>query len=622
MIVAPFVCLAAIMLPMNGGISGREMPLNHVREVASGSSGCILQVALDGHMVGFAREGIVMAGGDHAVRIGFVGANAVAPEGFPAGDFPERVVYRNLWDKVDLVYEKTKTGLMKSTYVVSAGGDPGAIQLRYNSEIEPGGDGGLLFNYKTGRLTESRPVAWQEVGSVKKPIAASFRKVSGKEVGFAVKGWDGRSTLVIDPVLEWNTFFGSSGGDRSDINSIKVDSSGNVFVSGMSNAAWGSPMRAFGADWDAFVAMFDGNGNILWNTFLGGSGFDRGYEIALDASGNVFVAGASNASWESPVRAFGGSSDAFVAKLDSSGNLLWHTFLGGVGYDEGRGIAVDASGSVFVTGWSYDWGSPVRAYSGSGDAFVAKLGSSGNLIWSTFLGGSGSDYGFGIAVDGTGTVMIAGHGSAAWGSPVQAYNGGSDAFAARLDGSGNLVWNTFLGGSEEDYSYGIAFDASGNEFISGYSTAGWGSPVRAYTSGDDAFVVKLDPSGNLVWNTFIGGYASDYDAGGIAVDSAGNVFIAGGSDDSWGTPVRAYAENLDAFAAKIGGNGDLLWNTFIGGSGGDMSYGLAIDASGNIYVSGYSSASWGSPVAAHAGGSDALAVKLRLPMISGNTGAG
>ena len=177
---------------------------------------------------------------------------------------------------------------------------------------------------------------------------------------------------------------------------IAVDGSGNVYVSGDSPATWGSPVRAYTSDYDAFAAKLNSSGALTWNTFLGGSGDDGGCAIAVDGSGNVYVGGYSNATWGSPVRAFtpnGLNNDAFAAKLNSSGALTWNTFLGGSGGDSGRAIAVDGSGNVYVSGSSdATWGSPVRAFTaGDNDAFAAKLNSSGALNWNTFLGGSGND---------------------------------------------------------------------------------------------------------------------------------------------------------------------------------------------------------------------------------------
>src|ERR1700674_2746592 len=449
--------------------------------------------------------------------------------------------------------------------------------------------------------------------------------------------------LEIDPALLWNTFLGGSG--ISVGRGIAVDGSGSVYVAGTSEAPWGSPVRAYAADTDAFVARLDATGALVWNTFLGGPGADYGQAIAVDGRGYVYVAGTSApgqaiaangsgnlavvdtrpAMWgTSPVRAYTVGRDAFVAKLDAAkGTLVWNTFLGGLGSDEGLGIAVDGGGNVYVVGTSNaTWGSgPVRAYAVGKDAFAAKLNATnGALVWNTFLGGSGSDEGFGIAVDGGGNVYVAGTSDAPWGSPARAHTAGNDAFAAKLNAaSGVLVWNTFLGRSGKYSAAGIAVDRGGDVYVTGTSNATWGSPVRAYTAGDDAFAARVDAtSGALVWNTFLGGPARTDQGRGIAVDGGGNVYVAGSSDASWGSPVREYSAYDDAFAAtRSATSGALAWNTFLGGPGNDFASGIAVDGGGNVYATGLSNATWGaSPVRAYKGsghfkeGGDAFAAKL------------
>jgi uncharacterized repeat protein (TIGR01451 family) len=208
------------------------------------------------------------------------------------------------------------------------------------------------------------------------------------------------------------------------------------------------------------------------------------------------VTGTSLATWGSPVNAHAaGGSDAFAAQLDSSGVRQWHTFMGSSDSDSGSGIAVDGSGNVYVTGYSCaTWGSPVNPYAGGADTFAAQLDSSGVRQWHTFMGSSGYDRGYGIAVDGSGNVYVAGSSNATWGSPVNAHAGGYDAFAAQLDSSGVRQWHTFMGSSDHDSGSGIAVDGSGNVYVVGSSFATWGSPVNPYAAGgSDAFAAKLGP---------------------------------------------------------------------------------------------------------------------------------
>ncbi|MDD8027348.1 MAG: SBBP repeat-containing protein, partial [Acidobacteriota bacterium] len=529
----------------------------------------------------------------------------------------ERVAYPDVWDGVTVAYEKSDRGIYESSYMIAAGtsGRPAEnIRLRYNRPVRIDMNGDLVILYEQGEMRESVPVAWQERDGTKIPVDVAYRSFGDNEIGFKVGGYNPALPLMVDPILTWNTFLGGSDSDYG--NGIAVDGSGNVYVGGYSYASWGaSPIRAYTSGTDAFAAKLDSGGNLTWNTFLGGSGDDYGKGIAVDVIGNVYVGGESYATWgTSPIRAYTSMTDAFAAKLDSAGNLTWNTFLGGSAEDRGLGIAVDGSGNVCVGGYSTStWGtSPIRAYYGSSyDAFAAKLDSGGNLTWNTFLGGSGNDFGFCIAVDGSGNVYVGGYSGAAWGTaPIRAYTSMADAFAAKLDSSGTLNWNTFLGGSGDDYSKGIAVDGSGNVYVGGYSGVTWGSPIRAYTSSNDAFAAKLDSGGNLTWNTFLGGSGDDRGLC-IAMDGSGNLYVGGYSYATWGAPIRAYTSSMDAIAAKLDSGGNLTWNMFLGGNGSDSGNGIAVDGSGNVYVGGHSSATWGtSPIRAYTSGYDAFVAKM------------
>jgi hypothetical protein len=418
------------------------------------------------------------------------------------------------------------------------------------------------------------------------------------------------------PNLIWNTFVG--GNDSNDAAfALALDDEGNTHVVGTSDGAWGSPVRPYTsgtAYQDAFAAKIAADGTLSWNTFLGDEHNDYGYGIAVDGSGNVYVAGSSGGSWGNPVRPYDMYWDAFVAKLTPDGVLIWTSFLGGALSDYGRAIAVDGNGNVYVTGSSYaTWGSPVRAYTWGEDAFIAKLTADGVLTWNTFLGGvglngTGSDSGIAIAV-GTANVYVAGFSDATWGSPVRAFTDLGDAFVARVSEDGALSWNTFLGSVSNDTSGGIAVDSSGHIDVSGWSGAAWGTPVRSYGGSGDAFVAQLTPAGALTWNTFLG--SSDSDTGrGIALDGGGNIYVAGSSYASWGSPTRPYTAQNDAFAAMLGGDGTLISNAFLGGDATEEGSAIAVDGSGAIYVGGYADANWGSPVRAYTARLDTFVARM------------
>jgi len=410
--------------------------------------------------------------------------------------------------------------------------------------------------------------------------------------------------------LVWNTFVGGFSIFET-ASAIAADKSGNVLVAGSSNFTWGTPVRAFTSDDDAFIAKLDQNGNLIWNTFLGGTKSDLVQGITVDSSGNIYVVGWSTASWGSPVRSFSGGYDAWAAKVDSTGHLVWHSFLGGPGVnsdlDYGWAIAVDAAGSIYVGGLSpATWGAPVTV-AGFG-SFIAKLDSEGSLTWNAFLGSSGVR---GLALDGIGNVYVTGGGGCGWGTPINGCSGDSEAYAAKLDANGKLKWNTFIGGAGYDFGYGLGLDANGNTYVTGISAASWGSPVQPFTGGNDAFVAKLDQGGKRVWHTFLGGNALDFGFG-LSVEPGGNSYVAGRSDAPWGAPIRSFGGGTnDAFVAKVDANGSLIWNMFLGGTAQDQANAVT-SSNGQVYVAGESNASWGSPVRPYTN-SDGFVAKISDP---------
>lgn len=406
------------------------------------------------------------------------------------------------------------------------------------------------------------------------------------------------------PWLQWNTFVGGPGTEYG--NKVAVAADGSIYFCGMSNQGWGNPIRAFGdGNWDAFIAKLDPSGALVWNTFLGmnSAASDTCLGLAVDATGRVYAAGRSDESWDTPIRPFTGpDADAYVVALSSNGTLLWHTFLGGPGYDIADGIALDGAGNIYLAGESVDtWGTPLRAHGPGDDFFVAKLSPSGNLLWNTFLGPSTLDLGAVLAVQPDGTSFVAGTSRATWGAPLRAFAGGGDAFVARLDANGNLMWNTFLGSAAPDEARAITIDTGGDLVVSGLSESTWGTPLRAYSAQLDGFVARLDVNGGLRWHTFLGG--SDWDIiDDLANASRGGVYFSGWSGASWGNPALAYSGGRsDALVGRLEADGGLAWHAFLGGDAGvafDDDYGnsLAATPSGQIYVVGDSDTLWGTPL--------------------------
>ena len=334
---------------------------------------------------------------------------------------------------------------------------------------------------------------------------------------------------------------------------------------------------------------------LSWHTNMGSESDDLAEGIAVDGSGNIYVAGWTESTWGTPIHPYAGGRDAFVAKLNSSGERLWHTFMGSSGTDEALTVAVDGDGYVYVTGTSdASWGIPLHAHAGGDDGFAVKLNSDGVRQWHTFMGRTpeglggddGNDWGRSIAVDTNGTVYVAGVGSCGiaphswctdWVDPPQ---GSWDVWVTKLSADGVRQWHTFLGSVDTDWVRSIAVDGDSNIYVAGRSDADWGSPVHPYAGTRDALLAKLNTSGELLWHTFMGSENHDYGMG-LAVDGSGNVYFSGSSSETWGTPINPGASG---FAAKLNSSGERLWHTFLGSEGVGYAWGLAIDESRNIFV--------------------------------------
>jgi hypothetical protein len=422
-------------------------------------------------------------------------------------------------------------------------------------------------------------------------IEVAFRSLGGQGVRIMAGANGLQNRRVTAPALSWHTYMGSAGDDYGS--AIALDTNGNIYIVGSSDATWGTPVNPYAGGDECFVAKLNSSGVLQWHTFMGSAGDDYGQGIALDTSGNIYVGGWCNATWGTPVNPYAGGDECFVAKLNSSGVLQWNTFMGSSGNEYIYDIAMDTGGNICVGGWSGGiWGTPVNDYVANTDAFVAKVSSNGVRLWNTFMGGAEGDICQTIAVDTSGNIYAAGRSYATWGWPVDAYAADADVFAAKLNSSGVRLWNTFMGAAGYDSASAIEVDGSGNVYVTGGSEATWGTPVNPYAGMGDGFAVKLDTDGVRIWNTFMGSATDGDGAGPVSVDASGNVFIIGLSSATWGSPAYPFAGHPGAFIAKLNNGGVLLWNTFMEAIAG----GSAMDADGSIYMGGSNDVPWGTPV--------------------------
>jgi len=522
----------------------------------------------------------------------------------------ERLAWEALYPGVDMVAEPTSAGVAYR-FVLSPRASVSDVVMRWEGAaalrvVDEGR--GLDVDTGIGTLRVRGLRAFAIDGERRTELAARHVIVGASDVGLQVDGWDGRSPLVIDPTISWSSYLGGGSSDYGL--GVAVDGAGNVFVTGATQSTdfptIGGFDKIFDGTQDAFVTKISATGTLLWSSYLGGAAIDYGRGIAVDGSGNAFVVGITQSTDFPKSGGFdttlGGSSDAFVAKVSGAGALLWSSFLGGGGQDEATAVGVDGSGNAFIAGNTRSTDFPKNGgfdpnLGGVVDAFVTKVSGTGSLVWSSFLGGALDESSGGVAVDGAGNVFVTG---TTWSADFPtsggfdiAVGGSVDGFLTKVSGTGTLLWSSYLGGSDLDQGLAVAVDSSGNAFVTGQTQSTNFPSVGGFdTSGGgvkDAFVTKVNSAGSLVWSSYLGGSLTDY-ARAIAVDASGNALVAGTtySDDF---PATGGFDSLlsgtqDAFVAKVSGGGALLWSSYLGGSGVDEAFGIAVDGNGNAVLAG------------------------------------
>jgi hypothetical protein len=607
-----------------------------------------------------------------------------------------KVLYRDVYPGVDLVYYGNQRQ-MEYDWVAAPGADLSKIRFSIQGAegVSANAQGDLVIRLGSGEVELRKPVIYQVVSLglpaserryvngrfvVLAPKAAQRASEEGRSefaVGFEVAAYDSAKYLILDPTLTYSTYLG--GNNDSAALAIVVDPAGNAYVAGgtiatnfpttagaYATAFAGAPVSC-GAPFtfecgDVFVTKFNSAGTAqVYSTYLGGSDRDFASGIALDSSFNAYITGTTHSTnYPTTAGAFQGTlvanKGAFVTKLDPTGALAYSTYLsspvvGDYGVD-GGGIALNGSNAI-VTGDTNSANFPTtsNAYQTSlssgtcggspcHDAFVAEFGSTGALVYSTYLGGNSEDVGRGVAVDSLGRFVVAGATASTNFPTLNAYQptfggGGTscssslivcgDAFVTvinpAISGTSALAYSTYLGGSGEDGAVGVSIGPSdGKIYITGgtdssnfpvttgavQQTFGGGSAgcLTAGLACGDAFVAKLDPTqpgtASLVYSTYLGGTGDDLGLG-IAVDTTGNAHVTGLTNAAdfphtadalysyaGGTnPCSAGAICGDAFVTKLNFSGSVvIYSTFLGGTGDDAGAGIGLDSSGNAYIAG------------------------------------
>jgi hypothetical protein len=719
------VALVALGVLLSGPVSGgprvhadhaatlhtfQRLPLSFEPAAApSGDSAASFVARGPGYRIAVSPTAAVLAipgiqpASSELVRLDLVGANAAAPaEGLDRlpgtsnyfiGHDPKawrtnvptfsRVRYASVYPGIDLVYYGNPQRL-EYDVIVKPGADVKAIRFAISNgtiaehrALRITADGDLAIPTAHGELLLRRPVVYQEaatdtlrhagVGGSRKAIESRYVLASAHEVGFEVGDYDRRQALVIDPTLQYSSFLGGSGWDFGVSAGVAVDAAGNLFIaSGTESADFPGTSGGYqgaaagcnlGGGWicgDAFVTKINAAGTaVLYTTYVGGTGADGAYGMAVDGAGNAYLTGPTD-SPDFPTTpgayqvTFGGDTpgcaaagiwppcgDTFVTKLNPAGAIVYSTYLGGSNNDYAEAVAVDSAGNAYVTGMSYSADFPTTSGAfqetspgtgcGSplcGTMTVSKLNASGTgLVYSTWVGGTWGSSASAIAVNAAGEAYMGGSGNY-FGSGVEfpttanAFqrngNGGSDIVLVKLNAAGSdLAYSSYIGGSSWEFAVGATVDAAGNGYVVGgtnspdfHTTAGAFQTTLPAPIGNGfhGFVVKFDPSrsgaASLVFSTLLGGSGGDAVVD-VKVSPAGNVYVAGGTS-SPDFPTAAPLQGQLASGKTCGGNpcadgivaelnaagSQLLFSTFLGGTGDEQFESLALDAAGNIYVGG------------------------------------
>jgi uncharacterized repeat protein (TIGR01451 family) len=611
-----------------------------------------------------------------------------------------KVKYNQVYPGVDLVYYGNQRQL-EYDFVVSPKGDPSRIALGLTgaAQLAVDAEGGLVGHLTNGAVRWHKPLAYQQTSTGKQEVSARYVMRESGQIGVDLGAYDSSKPLVIDPVLSYATYLG--GTNNESVAGIARDGSGNAYIIGDTpsinyptlNAAYPN----FQGSNDVVVTKLNTTlSALVYSTYVGGGSFDYAGGIAVDGGGNAYLTGETAGSFP-VVNAYdssfsGGGGDAFVTKLSPSGSsLVFSTYLGGAAEDGGTAIAVDTNGNAYVAGFTLSLGTgsnpfpaPHGAYQGQNgggeDAFVTKFTSTGSLVYSTFLGGNSDDKALSIAVDSAGNACVVGEvdalatydkfnnrtpptsnfPTAAAVQPV--FNLGatnldfvSDGFVTKLSSDGgSLIFSTFLGGSDSDFAMGIALDTGGKVYVTGQTfssdfsqiTTNAVQPVNGGVAvngvdfpGPDAFITVLQPSGSLFYSTYFGGSSDDLGSG-IAVDSFGEIYVAGqtipnpdpASEDF---PVTAGADQVSSAATTVGfvakinpavpGRAGVIYSSFVGGDANGLfgateneADAITVDPNGNFYVAGLTTTTNfpvtpGAARATNAGGADIFVAKFQSP---------
>ncbi len=562
--------------------------------------------------------------------------------GFTAHSF-KKVTYKNVYPNIDWVLY-INNDEVEYDFVVRPGGDVADIKLAYDgaTALAINARGGISAETPMGNIEEQTPYAYET--NTGRKVTSKF-VVKNNVVSFEAGAYKG--SLTIDPYLRWSTYFGGTGEDLA--NSVRESAAGITFVggstisTGLATAGVFQNTHSGAGTYDGFVASYNVAGTMIWATYFGGTGNDRGNRVALDnTAANVYLAGNSQSAATGLTQggyqmANNGGQDGYIIKFDATnGTRVWCTFFGGTGTDDITGIVCDAGNNVCVVGQtnsttSITAGTPYQAaLDGPADAFLAKFDGAGNIQWATYYGGEDTDNGIAITADNSGNLYIVGQTASFsnMSSSFASLQGTNDAFVASFSSGGTRMWGEYFGGVGLESANGLVYDNVSNTLlVTGNTTSVLGiATAKAHQAvpggGQDAFLVSYTNTGVINWATYIGGNLTDFGRS-VCLDQFRNITVAGGSESPTGiaTTTGGYQSTLagdyDGFVVKFNTIGQRLWGTYFGGLLYDMVNSIACDLTNNQLVIAGTTASTtgiataGSAQVANAGGTtDAFVSKF------------
>lgn len=568
-----------------------------------------------------------------------------------------RVKAAEVYPGIDLVYYGNQ-GKLEYDFVVKPGADPSAIHFRFEGAQTSRLNGQGDLELETGRVSLHfrAPQLYQESWGQRSPVEGHYRLGKDGDIRFEVKDYDRSRSLVIDPTLDYSSYWGGTGQDQS--NGVAVDASGNAYIAGWTQSTDFPTVNAIdparSAFENAFVAEINAAGTaMVYSTFLGGESYDAANAIAVDGTGNAFVTGYTSSTTfptQNPIQAAnGGSFDVFVTELAAGGgSLVYSTYLGGTGQDGGFAIALDGSDDAYVGGQAASANFPTQnpiqpAPNGPANCVVLELNPTGTaLVYSTYLGGNGNDQVLGITADNSGAAWVTGNTQSSSFPTVNplpgqgSLGGPQNGFLTKVaPGGTSWVYSSYLGGNgtNGDAGAAVAHDASGNVFVTGFTSSTNFPTLNPYQASLTGVVnvfmceVGTDLTGSpfLVNSTYLGGTGTD--AGyGVALDTWGDVYLSGFTTSTdfpvqnalpgQGAPTNG---NGNGFITEIIPDGSApIFSTYLGGNTYEYSTGLATDGSGGTYVTGFT---WSTdfpvtvtpPQVGNAGSNDAFILKIDQP---------